>query len=102
MRTHPKSQIAIEERGHTYPEAGVITTSQQTAQIAAAIAEGFPVSAQERNIQARAEAAAAVLVTTNALAAREPEATADHALNQNHPNHRSAAPSIMKGRLFAV
>ena len=79
-----------------------MTTSPHTAPIAAAIALGFPVSAHERNIHASAAAAAAVLVTTNALAARAPDATAEPALKPNQPNHRSAAQRMIKGRLLAI
>ena len=42
-------------------------------------------------------AAAAVLVTTNALAARPPALTADPALNPNQPNHRRPAPRTVIG-----
>jgi hypothetical protein len=96
------SHIAIAEIGHTNHEAGVIATSQHTAPIAAAIAEGFQLSAHERRIHASAAAAAAVCVVTNAFAARGQEARADQALNQNQPNQRSHAQRMTKGRLFAV
>src|SRR5262245_39084059 len=94
--------IARADTGPTNPEAGVIATSPHTAPIAAARAEGFLFSAHESATHVRAAAAAAVLVTTKALAASAPEANADPALKPNHPNHRSAAPRITKGTLFAV
>ena len=42
-------------------------------------------------------AAAAVLVTTNALAARPPAVSADPALKPNQPNHRRPAPRTVIG-----
>src|SRR5579864_6018840 len=94
--------MAIEATGPTKPEAGVMATSPQTAPIAAAMAEGFLFSAQESATHVSAAAAAAVLVTTNALAASVPAASAEPALNPNQPNHSSAAPRMTNGTLFAV
>ncbi len=42
-------------------------------------------------------AAAAMLVTVKALAARPPAVTADPALKPNQPNHRSPAPRTVIG-----
>ena len=42
-------------------------------------------------------AAAAVLVTTKALAARPPAVSAEPALNPNQPNHSRPAPSTVIG-----
>ena len=47
--------------------------------------------------QVRAAIAAAVLVVTNAVAARPFAASADPALKPNQPNHRSPAPRIVIG-----
>src|ERR1700690_2879969 len=88
--------------GPTKPEAGVIATRPPTAPMAAAIADGLPFCAHESATQVSAAAAAAVLVTTNALAASAPAASAEPALNPNPPNHRSAAPRITNGMLFAA
>src|SRR5690242_18573229 len=79
-----------------------MATKPHTAPIAAAIADGFLFCAQERATQVSAAAAAAVLVTTNALAAREPEASAEPALKPNQPNHNRPAPKSTNGTLFAV
>src|SRR3990170_4649499 len=69
-----------------------MATSPATAPVAAPRTLGAPLKRQLRNIQARAAEAAAVLVTTKALVARPPEATALPALKPNHPNHRKPAP----------
>src|SRR3989344_7337499 len=78
-----------------------MATNPHTAPIAAARADGLPFCAHESAAHVSAAAAAAVFVTTNALAARAPAASAEPALNPNHPNHRSAAPSITNGTLLA-
>src|SRR3990167_3213300 len=93
--------IAIEAIGPTNPEAGVIATSPHTAPVAAAIAEGFLFSAHERKVHVSAEAAAAVFVTMKALAASAPEASAEPALDPNHPNHSKTAPRMTNGMLLA-
>src|SRR3989338_10099522 len=79
-----------------------MATNPHTAPIAAARADGFLFSAHESATHVSAAAAAAVLVTTNALAAKAPAASAEPALNPNHPNHRSAAPRMTNGRLLAL
>src|SRR5271157_438348 len=60
---------------------------------------GLP-SFQLRNIQVRAPAAAAVLVTTKALAARPFAANALPALKPNQPNQSMEAPSSAIGMLL--
>src|SRR3989338_9087833 len=77
-----------------------MATKPHTAPIAAASAEGLPFCAHES--ATHVSAAAAVLVTTNALAAKAPAASAEPALNPNHPNQRSAAPRITNGTLLAL
>src|SRR3972149_8470818 len=79
-------------QGSTKPEAGVIATSPATAPAAAPIPLALPVSAQLANIQERAAEAAAVFVTTKALAAWPVAAPALPALKPNQPNQRMAAP----------
>src|SRR5947209_19285975 len=79
----------------TYPDAGVIATSPATAPAAAPSTLGAPLCNHETVIQVRAAIAAAVLVTTKALAASPPEASALPALNPNQPNQRSEAPSTV-------
>src|SRR3989338_10700064 len=100
--TPAMTPIAMAAIGPTKPEAGVIATSPHTAPVAAAIAEGFLFSAHERKVHVSAEAAAAVLVTTNALAESTPEASAEPALKPNHPNQRRTAPRMTKGMLLAL
>ncbi len=60
---------------------------------------GFPCIQLTRS-QAIAPAANAVLVVTNALAARPLAPIALPALNPNQPNQRSAAPRIVRGMLW--
>src|SRR5213594_3396693 len=91
---------AIASIGCTKPEAGVMATRPATAPEAAPITLGFPPSAQLANIQERAAAAAAVFVTTNALAAWPLAAPALPALKPNQPNQRMAAPNTMYVALF--
>src|SRR5581483_4543629 len=92
--------MAILATGPTKPLAGVIATRPQTAPVAVAIALGFLCSAQLRAIQVRAQAAAAVLVTTKAFTARAEALRALPALKPNQPNQSSAAPSKTKGTLL--
>src|SRR3989344_501902 len=94
--------IAKAAMGPTNPEAGVIATSPHTAPIAAASADGFLFSAHESTTHASAAAAAAMLVTTNALAAKGEAASAEPALNPNHPNQSRTAPKITNGTLLAL
>src|SRR3990172_404229 len=85
--------------GVTKPEAGVIATSPATAPEAAPSTVGLPRIAHSENIQPRAAAAVAVLVTTKALVARAPALMALPALKPNQPNQRRAAPATVRGRL---
>src|SRR6266498_3256271 len=91
--------IQIEETGPTKPDAGVIATRPATAPLAAPKTVGFPRYSHSTTIQERAAVAVAVLVTTNALVARAPAATALPALNPNHPNQSIEAPKTVIGRL---
>src|SRR3989344_7034355 len=92
--------ITIAADTSTKPEAGVIATKPQTAPIAIPVAVGFPFIIQSYIIQLRAANAAATFVTTNALTARPLAASAEPALNPNHPNHKRVAPRITNGMLF--
>src|SRR5262245_39925330 len=85
--------------GPTKPEAGVMATSPATAPDAAPSTVGLPRVAHSVNIQPSAAAAAPVLVAVNAVAARPLASSALPALNPNQPNHRSAAPMTVIGRL---
>src|SRR5512134_3571387 len=91
--------IMIDATGPTKPEAGVMATRPATAPEAAPSTVGLPRVAHSVNIQPSAAAAAAVLVARNALAARALASSALPALKPNHPNHRSAAPMTVIGRL---
>ncbi len=70
-----------------------MATRPATAPAAAPITLGFPEKAQLMPTQVRAAAAAELLVTTKALAARPPAAPALPALKPNQPNQSRAAPS---------
>src|SRR3990172_7771168 len=87
--------MAIASMGCTKPEAGVMATSPATAPAAAPTTLGLPVENQLRSIPVKAAAAAAVFVTTKALAAWGLAAPALPALKPNQPNHRSAVPRTM-------
>src|SRR5512146_348273 len=91
--------IASAPQTSTKPDAGVIATSPATAPLAKPSEAGRPLS-QLMAIQASAPAAAAVLVTTNALAARPFAPMALPALNPNQPNQSSEAPSRASGMLL--
>src|SRR6266550_5466354 len=87
--------MRIDAETSTYPEAGVMATRPATAPAAAPSTLGAPLCSQETVIQVSAAIAAAVLVTTNALAARPPAVIALPALKPNQPNQRSDAPSTV-------
>src|SRR2546423_15723627 len=87
------------DTGPTKPEAGVIATSPATAPEAAPSTVGLPRIDHSVNIQPSAAAAAAVLVARNALTARPLASSALPALKPNQPNHSSAAPMTVIGRL---
>src|ERR671923_899000 len=91
--------MMIEATGPTKPEAGVMATSPATAPDAAPSTVGLPRLAHSVNIQPSAAAAAPVLVAVNALAASPLASSALPALNPNQPNHSSAAPITVIGRL---
>src|SRR3989344_1869478 len=93
--------IAIAAIGPTKPDAGVIATRPHTTPVAADMADGLRFCAHDSVAHVSAEAAAAIFVTTNALAARAPAVRAEPALKPNHPNHNSTAPRITKGMLLA-
>src|ERR1700737_2880311 len=76
----------------TKPEAGVIATRPATAPAAAPRTLGWRLCHQLTVIQVKAAMAVAVLVTTKALVARPPAATALPALNPNQPNQSRQAP----------
>ena len=76
-----------------------MATNPATAPLAAPRTVGFPRYIHSITIQVNAAAAVAVFVTTKALVANAPEATALPALNPNQPNHSSDAPKTVMGRL---
>src|SRR5207253_8858517 len=89
------SPMRIDAETSTYPDAGVMATRPATAPAAAPSTLGAPLCSHETVIQVSAAIAAAVLVTTNAFAARPPAVIALPALNPNQPNHRSESPSTV-------
>src|SRR5262245_39331947 len=91
--------MASDGRGATKPDAGVIATNPATAPLAAPRTVGLPLPSHSAPTHARAAAAVAVFVATKALVARPLAASALPALNPNHPNQRSAAPTSTKGML---
>src|SRR3972149_1048977 len=91
--------MATASMGWTKPEAGVMATRPATAPAAAPMTLGLPARAQLANIQERAAAAAAVLVTTKALAAWPLAAPALPALKPNQPNQRMAGARRGEGTL---
>src|SRR5690349_11588726 len=94
-----RAPMTIEDSGPTYPEAGVMATRPATAPEAAPSTVGLPRDIHSVNIQPSAAAAAAVLVARKALAASAFASRALPALNPNQPNHSSAAPMTVIGRL---
>src|SRR5664279_5294853 len=85
--------------GLTKPQAGVIATSPATAPVTAPRIVGVPLCHHSISAQVNPAAAVAVLVVIKALAAIPSAASALPALNPNQPNHRSAPPRTVKGRL---
>src|SRR3972149_6133856 len=83
--------MMIDGRGATKPEAGVMATSPATAPEAAPRTVGLPFAIHSANIQERAAAAVAVLVTTKALVAKLPAPKALPAMKPNHPPPTPAA-----------
>src|SRR5690349_12611207 len=81
------------------PAVGVIATSPTTMAVAAPTAVGLRDRAASRNVHTSSVAAGAIIVVTNASAAIGFAARALPALNPNHPNHRSPAPSRVSGTL---
>src|ERR1700761_2997158 len=78
--------------GVTKPEAGVIATSPATAPEISPSALGLPFRIPSAASHPMAAAAAPKCVATNALVASEEAASADPALNPNHPTHSKHAP----------
>src|SRR4029450_6055464 len=91
--------MTMAAKGVTKPAPGVIATSPATAPLAAPSMVGFPEWFHSANNHASAAVAAAVLVVTNAFAARPLAFRALPALNPNHPTQSKAAPVTANGRL---
>src|SRR5438132_10806265 len=97
--TPAPTPMRSDDIGPTNPDAGVMATNPATAPLAAPRTVGFPRYIHSITIHDRAAAAVALFVTTNALVANPPAATALPALNPNHPNHSRLAPKTVIGRL---
>src|SRR5437879_4643677 len=91
-----------DESTPTKPDAGVIATSPATAPVAKPRAVGFLRTSHSSATHVSAAMAVAQWVATKADPARPFEATADPALKPNHPNHRSAVPINVMGRLCGL
>ena len=85
--------------GPTKPEAGVMATRPATAPVMMPSTFGVPCFSQSSTIQASAAAAVASWVTSMAMPASVPAATALPALKPNQPTHRIDAPSTLSVRL---
>src|SRR5262245_46230380 len=91
--------IASAPIGETKPEAGVIPTKPATAPEIAPSTCGITNHSHPIHTQPKAAAAAPKCVSTNALAASLPAATALPALNPNQPTHSRHAPLTLSTRL---
>ena len=78
----------------------MIATNPATAPVATPTAPIFPVFRCEITPQVNAAVEAAKLVTRKAFAAESLAATAEPALNPNHPSQRIAAPRTTYGTLL--
>src|ERR1700683_1703311 len=92
QKTPAIAPISSADIGCTKPEAGVMATSPATAPEIAPRALGLPFLIHSARAQARAAAAVAKCVLTKALVASPLAATAEPALNPNHPTHSMHAP----------
>src|SRR5512143_1876789 len=92
--------IRIAGSGPTNPAAGVIVASPAMEPVAAPNIVGLPRWSHSTISQVIVADEAARWVVRNAIVARVPEERALPALNPNHPNHRSPAPSTVIGRLW--
>src|SRR5262245_46835612 len=81
------------------PAAGVIATRPTTIAVAAPTAVGLRDRMASRNVHTNSVAAGAIIVVTKARPATGLAASALPALNPNHPNQRSPAPSSVSGTL---
>src|SRR4249919_778272 len=91
--------MTIEATGATNPDAGVMATRPATAPEQIPSTLGLPFTSHSVNIQASAAAAVAICVTVIARPARPSAATAEPALNPNHPTHSRDAPTTVQVRL---
>src|SRR4030065_749966 len=94
--------IRMAAMGPTKPAAGVMATSPATAPEAAPRVVGLPRTIHSVPTHARVAAQVARCVDVKAEEARALAARALPALNPNHPNHSSPAPSTVMGRLWGI
>ena len=97
--TPATSPIRRAPLAETDAHAGVIATSPATTPDAAPKLVACPSRIFSTSSHARTAATVAAIVLSRASPAVQLEATAEPALKPNHPNHRSAAPNITKGKL---
>src|SRR5258705_12468411 len=88
--------------GVTSPAAGVVPTRPTTGRGGGRTAVILPVRARSSPAHVTRAAAAAVLVLTNASAARPFAASAEPALKPNQPNQSNPAPSSTSGTLWGA
>ena len=94
--------MIIDAHIETNPAPGVIATNPTTAPVAAPSIVGFPCAIFSISIQESIAVAADVLVVINACTASGSAPSALPALNPNHPNHSSPAPSTTNGMLCGL
>src|SRR3954470_3559259 len=91
--------ITTADIGETKPDPGVIATRPATAPDAAPSIVGLPEIFHSTIIQLSAAAAAAIWVTTKAVAASPLAPSAEPPLKPNQPTHNKDAPITANGRL---
>src|SRR3954468_18620162 len=86
----------------TKPEAGGMAPRAASAPEMMTSTLGLPLAIHSANIQARAAAAAATMVTSIAIPARPLAAPAEPALKPNQPTHSSEAPTRLRTKLLGT
>src|SRR5690606_8398812 len=102
QRTPAIVPITRAPAGPTVPEAGVIATRPATAPEIKPSSEGLPWDTHSPNIHASAAVPVQICVTSIAMPAEEPAATALPALKPNQPTQSIAAPIMDSVRLWGA
>ena len=98
--TPASNPITIADLIFTYPAAGVIVASPATEPVSTSTKFTFFLTICAYMHHETIPAASPIAVFTNAVAAKTPACNAPPALNPNHPNHKSPAPSAAAIRLL--